>query len=71
MELSHEIHKNTFTPKTIQTIGTLHTHLKELDSHISSFETSMLISKYPDTSHMSKLERNIAVLQHYLKPMQK
>ena len=47
-------------------INTLHIHLNELDSHIFNFESSMTIAKYHDTSHMSKLERDIAVLQDHL-----
>ena len=55
MKQRHEIHEKTFSPQTLHTIYALHTHLKELDFHISNFETSMMTSKYHDTSHMSKL----------------
>ena len=71
MEQRHEIYKITLTQETMHTIGTLHTHLKEVDSRISNFETSMTTLKYFDNSHMSKLERDIAILQDHLKTHEK
>lgn len=47
--------------------NTLHTHMKELDSCIFNFETSMLTSKYNDTSHMPKLKWAITIVQDQLK----
>lgn len=71
MEQRRKIHEKTFTPATMHMIGILHIHLNELDSRISNFESSMTIARYPDTSHMSKLERDIIVLQDNLETHQK
>lgn len=48
-------------------MSTLHFYLKELDSCIFNFETSMIISKFSKTPQMSKLESDIVVLQKHLK----
>ena len=50
----------------MHTIGTLHINIQELNSRMSNFESPMTIAKYPNTSHMSKLARDIAVLQDHL-----
>ena len=55
----------------MHTLDTLHTHMKELDSRIFNFETSMITSKYHDTSHMSKPERDMAIQQDQLKTPKK
>ena len=52
----------TFSLQTLHTINAFHTHLEELDFRISKFETSMMTSNYHDISHMSKLEKDIAIL---------
>lgn len=67
MEQRHEIHETTFSPETMHTISRFHTHMNELDSHVSNFKTTMMTSKYLDTSHMSKVERDMVVLQDHLK----
>lgn len=55
----------------MHTLDTLQTHMKELDNHIFSFKTSMITSKYHDSSHMSELERDMAIQQDQLKTPKK
>ena len=71
MEKKHEIHEKTFSMETMHSFNTPHTHIKEVDSHIFNFETSMITSKYHDTSHMSNLKRAIAIVQGQLKDHEK
>ena len=71
MGKKHETHEKVFSLETMRTINTFHTQMNELDSCISLFKTSMTTSKYPDTSHMSKLESEIAVIQDHLKTHEK
>lgn len=71
MEKKHEIHEKTFSMETMHSFNTPHTHIKEVDSHIFNFETSMITSKYHDTSHMSKPKRDMAIQQDQLKTPKK
>ena len=52
-------------------INTTCAHLKGIQLNISNFEISMTISKYLDTSYISNLEGDIAVLQDYSKTHEK
>lgn len=67
MGRKHDINEKAFRSKTVHTLDTLHIHMKKLDSRIFKFDTSMILLKYHVTSHMSKLERDIAIQQEHLK----
>ena len=71
MEQRRKIHETIFSPETMHTISIFHAHLNKLDSHVSNFKTTMTTSKYLDTSHMSKVERDMAVLQGHSKTNEK